>query len=155
MPDTDLLALLSQETALINAFLTSLDQETEALSQPEAHVVLEAAAQQKAAQAATLRALGQQRDALLVAMGLASGRAGLKAACERHPAVAKAWEVLTVHASIAAERNNANGVTIQAQMADVQERMNTLRGLQMKEAGIYDARGRAKGAATGRPLAAG
>lgn len=155
MSDAALLALLSQETALVNAFLATLDQETEALGHSEAHSALDAAAQQKAAQADALRALSAQRDDWLRAQGLPSGREGMQAACARNPVVAEAWEMLAALAALAATKNDANGIVIQTQMADVQERMNTLRGLQMKETGTYDARGRAKGPSTGRTLAAG
>ena len=155
MSDVALLTLLSEETALINAFLATLDQESEALSQPEAHVALEGIAQQKAAQAEALRLLTQQRDGLLNQMGLPAGREGLQAACNVNPAVAEAWEILAAHAAMAATKNSENGVAIQAQMADVQARMNTLRRLQMNDSGTYDARGLAKGPATGRTLAAG
>lgn len=155
MSDAALLALLSQETALVNAFLATLDQEAEALDQPEAHAALEAAANQKAAQADALRAMGQRRDQLQIEMGLPGGRAGLQAAGARNPEIAQAWEVLAAHAAMASAKNHDNGQAIQSQMADVQERVTTLRNLQMKDAGTYDARGRAKGPSTGRPLAAG
>jgi|GEM_PF-1106021 len=155
MSDAALLALLSQETALVNAFMATLDQETEALGLPEAHTALDAAAQQKAVQADALRALGAQREEWLRAQGLPIGREGMQMACARNTEVAEAWEMLAALAALAATKNNANGEAIQQQMADVQERMNTLRGLQMKETGTYDARGRAKGPSTGRTLAAG
>ena len=140
---------LERETALVVEFLAALDTEAEALVDRKAHEALHLATQQKEGLAEKLVLLSQQRDALLLALGLSTGHGGTEAAVAMHPELSPIWESLQVHAQEARDKNARNGALIEVNLRSTTQSLEMLRQLGGSNSTTYDAQGRGKRAGYG------
>ncbi|OZI32614.1 flagellar protein FlgN [Bordetella genomosp. 1] len=140
---------LEREAALVVEFIAALDAEAEALLDRKAYEALHLATQRKEALTEKLVQLSQQRDALLLTLGVATGHAGTDAAAAMHPELAPIWELLQVHAQQAREKNSRNGTLIEINLRSTTESLEALRALGGANSTTYDAQGRGKRAGYG------
>jgi len=134
---------IERESVLIEAFIDAVDAEARALVDRKAHDPLRQAAQEKETLAQQLAQLGQQRDALLAGLGLPGGHAGTQQAATRFPELADSWGRLLERIAVARERNERNGMLIQASLKHTQQALDALRQITGGgAASTYDAQGR-------------
>jgi len=111
-----LLRQVSEEIALVEAFLALLEEESAALAEGRFDA-LPALTRRKDAAADRLAAADAAREELLRALGYAAGRAGADAAAARGgSALQHAWRRLLAVAARAREQNHRNGVMVHAHL---------------------------------------
>ncbi len=111
-----LLHQLSEEIALVEAFLALLDEEAGALAHGRFDA-LPGLTRRKDEAAERLAAADAGREQLLRAQGYASDRAGAaSAAAQGGPALQQAWKQLLALAGRAREQNHRNGVMVHAHL---------------------------------------
>lgn len=151
MSDTlaQLQSCLQTETTLVQAFISVLEAESQALTDGGDETVLSASTATKNTYAQKLADIGEQRRSLLAALGLSADKAGLDAVATQHPALQAHCQNLFTLARQASELNAANGVIIETFLAHNQQALDTLRAL-AGMGDLYDASGRSRPAAKGQ-----
>jgi flagella synthesis protein FlgN len=125
-----MLRAVTAEMEVIQGFVDLLGIEQAALSSGDTDQ-LPALIEQKNQSASQLAILAKERNALLVAQGYATDRAGIEAWCAKHPrqtAVAETWQKTISLASEARELNNLNGKLITLRMQYNAKALEALRG---------------------------
>lgn len=123
----DLLRLLREETAAIEAFLAVLAQEEGSLLAGQFDE-LPALTGRKSELLTQIAALDQQRESMQQAQGLPSGRAGADAAAAAGgEAVQQAWQALLERAEQASLHNRRNGTTVYTHLDFTQQALGVLK----------------------------
>lgn len=138
----DLQHCLSNEIGLVKRFLNVLDNEAQALAQPDNNAVLVASTRQKDQFAEHLAEAATVRDAVLAKLGLSSGKEGLDQATRQDPSIQESCTELFSLAEKARGLNIENGTVIEMYLAQTQRAIHTLRTL-ASDGGLYNAKGHA------------
>lgn len=132
---------LEAELALAQQFLTVLQDEAQALAQPDHDEALERCTRQKNSCIDQLVQAGQAREKALVDLGHSADRAGLEAAANAHPELAQTCNQLLAVGRQASELNANNGVIIDTYLKHTQQAFQAMRHL-VGGSDLYDASGR-------------
>jgi len=134
---------LEQETRLMHEFLALLEEEAQALSDPEASQLLRVTTARKHDHAERLQACARHRATHLAAVGFANAETDLGAFVQKYPTLRPAVDQLIAAAARARAKNQENGVVIQTLQRHYQDALTALRGLHRSQTNVlYDARGR-------------
>jgi len=138
-----LLTHLTEESAVVDAFLTLLDREEAAMT--NGHFgTLPAITEHKAQLVDRIAALDQERERQLRADGYPVDRHGADAAAAAGGvALQQAWQTLLERAAQAQKRNHRNGVLIHTHLDYTRQSINYLRG---KSQSLYGPDGKHRGA---------
>lgn len=138
-----LLAHLTEESAVVDAFLKLLDEEEAAMTNG-GFDTLSAITEHKAQLVDRIATLDLERERQLMAGGYPVDRDGADAAAAAGGvALQRAWETLLALAAQAQKRNHHNGVLIHTHLNYTRHSINQLRG---KSQSLYGPDGKHKGA---------
>lgn len=132
---------LQQERSLMAEFSALLQEESNILQEGAQAAALTALTVRKQSRASILQNAADQRNALLVRLGYAIDKAGLRACSADHPALAESISGLLDEADRASTQNRGNGRIIQRFMQHNQAALDALQHVQGRS-GLYDAHGR-------------
>ena len=132
---------LEQEVDLVQAFITVLEDEAQALTEAGDTDALTASTEQKNRYADQLVLVADERHSLLAQLGYSDDKAGLDAAAHDHPALHPSCQALLEKAQAASELNASNGIIIDTFLKHNQRALDTLRVL-AGASSLYNASGR-------------
>lgn len=137
-----LLAIVTEELALVDRFTGVLAQEESALVDGTPLAALPALIEEKMVLTAALADCATRRDARLETLGYPAGEGGMAVASRTDPGLAAAWAQLSAAARVARSRNDLNGLLIRTRMDYNQQALNALMQAAAKPPAVYGADGR-------------
>lgn len=141
-PDPDTLReCLDQETALVSAFITLLEEEADVLAAGGDADALGKVTEKKNDYAEKLIRAADRRNTILNAMGHGIDKDGLEAAVAQDPDLLEPVRQLLDHTARASMLNNSNGRILSRFMTTNQQALDVLQHLTGRS-DLYDARGR-------------
>ncbi len=152
--DESLAALLRREISCARSLETLLDQENHCMETLNLSDLQEAGAQ-KLSVADELQRVGQQRDELLTANGMAAGRAGLNKLCDAQPAAISAalWHELEDIVAHCQEKNRRIGAAIHRGELTTGRALQILKQGHLDDVQLYGASGNAHGSSRPQSVA--
>jgi flagella synthesis protein FlgN len=151
--EQSLLDCLYKEIAVVDEFKAALETETCALTERDTFQELQAVGETKNQLATQLTELSAYRDTLLEQLGSGKGWEAAAQAMSRSPELNEAWTQLQEISQAVQEINLRNGILLDIHLQHTQQSLDALNAI-ITLGNTYDAQGRVRSAASGKPIGA-